>query len=283
MIHSGQFCNTGKVSPAGDNTYSVVKSMSVVLICGANSGIGRRFAIAFSQRPEVHTIYALDHSFPSPQDSSSKSDLVNLAPSKIKTIPVDVTKEQEVHQACDRISHELNTSAAALDVVIYSAGVRGLDPAVSITQFSDVSKAETLHTMSVETMERTLRTNSVGTFIFLRALIPLLRKSNDTPTKVVVMSSRMGSIGHNNLGGSYAYRASKAAQNALVRSMAADVPEVCWLLVHPGRVETGLVVVKEDGAMSAEESVADMMKLIDNTGRERSGHFVDRFGVAIPW
>ena len=39
--------------------------------------------------------------------------------------------------------------------------------------------------------------------------------------------------------------------------------EALFALVHPGRLETGLVSVKEDGAIDIEESVHDMLKLID--------------------
>lgn len=81
----------------------------------------------------------------------------------------------------------------------------------------------------------------------------------------------------------YAYRASKAALNAIIKSFAIDVPEVTFLLLHPGRVETGLVEWKEEGAVSAEESVRDCMLVIDGLESDESGTFTDRFGVIIPW
>lgn len=93
----------------------------------------------------------------------------------------------------------------------------------------------------------------------------------------------MGSVGANSAGGGYAYRASKAALNAVVRSFAIDVPEVAVLLLHPGRVETGLVGWREEGAISAEESLGDCLKIIEGLEREGSGRLVDRFGEVIPW
>lgn len=56
-----------------------------------------------------------------------------------------------------------------------------------------------------------------------------------------------------------------------------------FLLLHPGRVETGLVGWKEEGAISVEESLADCIRVIDQEGRLESGAFVDRFGVQIEW
>jgi glycerol-3-phosphate O-acyltransferase len=69
----------------------------------------------------------------------------------------------------------------------------------------------------------------------------------------------------------------------VVRSFAVDVPGVVWVLCHPGRVETGLVKGREEGAISAEESVEGMVKLIERWGERDSGGYYDRFGEVIPW
>lgn len=107
----------------------------------------------------------------------------------------------------------------------------------------------------------------------------------DPPARAVVMGSRMGSVGANDVGGGYAYRASKAALNAVLKSLSMDVPDVCFASVHPGRVETGLVKEKEEGAISVEESLKDLLPLIEKLGDGdlASGCFVDRFGKAINW
>lgn len=107
----------------------------------------------------------------------------------------------------------------------------------------------------------------------------------EPPARAVVMGSRMGSIGANATGGGYAYRASKAALNAILKSMSVDVPDVCFASVHPGRVETGLVKEKEEGAVSVEECMEELLPLIEKLGDGKlaSGCFVDRFGDAIKW
>lgn len=93
----------------------------------------------------------------------------------------------------------------------------------------------------------------------------------------------MGSVASNSSGGGYAYRASKAALNAVVKSLSIDVPEVAFLLLHPGRVETGLVGWKEDGAISVEESLGDCLRVMEGMGKGGVVRFVDRFGEVIPW
>lgn len=107
----------------------------------------------------------------------------------------------------------------------------------------------------------------------------------DPPARAVVMGSRMGSVGGNTTGGGYAYRASKAALNAILKSMSVDVPDVCFASVHPGRVETGLVKEKEEGAVSVEECLNELLPLIEKLGDGKlaSGCFVDRFGDTIKW
>ena len=98
----------------------------------------------------------------------------------------------------------------------------------------------------------------------------------------------MGSLANNApgiraAGSAYAYRSSKAALNAMVRSFAVDVPEVTWVMCHPGRVETKLVKWKEPDAISADESVEGLLPLIEGWSRNDSGNFYDRFGDTIPW
>lgn len=172
-----------------------------------------------------------------------------------------------------------------ISLVIHCAGTRGLVPHVPIGGPADVASAETLEAMDAATLLRTYEVNVVGTFNALTAVLPNLRLAR-RPT-VAVLSSRMGSVAGNVVGGGYAYRASKAALNAVVRSMSVDVPEVFFAMVHPGRVETGLVCVKEDGAISPEESLGDLLPLFERFGDDHggfgSGCYVDRFGQSIQW
>ncbi|KAL1639718.1 hypothetical protein SLS58_007616 [Diplodia intermedia] len=183
-------------------------------------------------------------------------------------------------------------------LIIHSAGIRGLVPTHEAARPHDVAGAETMAAMDAATMRRAFEINTVAAFTLIKALVPTFRMNSspaaDKP-KFVVMASRMGSVGSNGTnpgasnvagGGGYAYRASKAALNAVVRSFSVDVPEVDFALVHPGRVETNLVRTKEEGAIDVGESVADVLKLIDRLGQEEelsSGCFVDRFGTVIPW
>jgi len=242
--------------------------MPTILISGAASGLGHAFLTAYSSQAYTNII-AID-----------KEPIPTANQSNVSVFTVDVTKEESV----EALEQQLRKQP--IDLVIHSAGIRGLVPAVEAEHPNDVAACETMEVMEFATLTRTFQINAAGTFNLFRALMPNLRKAKEP--KVIVMSSRMGSLGNNAAGNraagaAYAYRASKAALNAIVRSFAVDVPEVSFVLCHPGRVETKLVRCKEEGAISAEESVNGLLPLIDRWGRQDSGKFYDRFGERIEW
>jgi len=256
--------------------------MQTIFISGAGNGIGKALLYHYVHDPSCN-ILALDRSFKHKTVAQAFPDLPHTVHSRIELFAVDVTKAKEVIAAGKRI----DMTEGAIDLIIHSAGVRGLVPELPIHSYSDVAKTETLDAMTAETLQQTLSINTVGTFLLLKALLPALRRSviiqpGSTP-KVIVMGSRMGSVGGNTAGGGYAYRASKAALNAVVKSMSIDVPDAIFAIVHPGRIETGLVSIKEDGAMSPEEALKDLLPFIDGLQKKDSGRFCDRFGVEIPW
>jgi NAD(P)-dependent dehydrogenase (short-subunit alcohol dehydrogenase family) len=241
--------------------------MPTILITGAASGLGAAFLAAY--QPQPHTkIIALD------------IQPIQTSHPDVHPHTLDLTHEPSV------LSLATNLSTEPIDLIIHSAGIRGLVPSLEHQHPNNVAACETLSGMNLETITRTFQINTVATFSLLRALLPSLQLAKQP--KVIVMSSRMGSLANNTrpnaaAGSAYAYRASKAALNMIVRSFAVDVPGVVWVLCHPGRVETGLVRGKEEGAIEAEESVGGILPLIERWGESDSGRYYDRFGEAIPW
>lgn len=271
---------------------SLPSNIPTILITGAFSGLGRAFFEHFATASRAESSHDASPSFRvigidrqpwadkhgNPQPSHAHGP--NSA-----YVQADIT--QPPHELEALVRRWIGGEDTPLTLVIHSAGVRGLVPSLPIRKSDDVAAAETLGVMDATTMMGTYEVNVVGALNVVTAVLPSLRvaAARGLRPKVVVMSSRMGSVGANQTGGGYAYRASKAALNAVVRSMSIDVPEVCFALMHPGRVETGLVSIKEDGAMTCEESLRTMLPVLDRLGEGhlRSGCFVDRFGVEIPW
>ncbi|KAI9717697.1 MAG: hypothetical protein M1828_007100 [Chrysothrix sp. TS-e1954] len=280
--------------------------MPTILISGAGSGIGHQFLTHYSTQPTT-TIHALDVSWPETASKSSNS------PATIHRHTVDTSSPSSI----DALSKALQ--GQAIDLFIHSAAVRGLVKAQVEKGVQDPKEAETLEVMDKETMSVCLGVNVVGSFLLIRSLLPNLRKSEAKGgARCVIMGSRMGSMAANNVsfphsasppvspsldfpplhpprvttplthtqpqdGGSYAYRASKAGLNALVKSFSIDVPDVIFAVLHPGRVESRMTHVREEGAVDSDEAVEMMVPKIEGLGRGDSGSFFTREGESVPW
>ena len=257
-----------------------------IVVTGAFSGIGKAFVRAYLEHSDSSIVaidrrYSREHLSWDQRDASIQNAITTYrkdvgddsAEPRVLVLSIDITDEAQLAQL---------SSIQDVAIVIHCAGVRGLVPSIPVSQSTDVACAETMDTMTSQTMTETFHINAIGTFLLIRTLTPVLRNNGG---KVIIMGSRMGSIGNNSTGGGYAYRASKAALNAIVKSFSIDVPEVTFVTVHPGRVESNLVGegVKEDGAIEAAESVKDLLELIPRLRKKESGRFIDRFGGEIVW
>ena len=106
------------------------------------------------------------------------------------------------------------------------------------------------------------------------------------------LSARVGSIGDNRLGGWYAYRAAKAAQNQFMRTFAIELrranPAAACLLLHPGTVDTPLSRPFQSGVepgrlFAPELAAGHLLAVIASATPADSGRFLAWDGQAIPW
>ena len=111
-------------------------------------------------------------------------------------------------------------------------------------------------------------------------------------SKVVLITSRAGSIAGNVEGGGYGYRMSKAALNMAGVSLARDLAarQTAVLILSPGTVLTDMVrdaferaSVAPSGVPSADEVAPLLCARIDALDMASTGSFVGRNGEAIPW
>jgi NAD(P)-dependent dehydrogenase (short-subunit alcohol dehydrogenase family) len=93
----------------------------------------------------------------------------------------------------------------------------------------------------------------------------------------------MGSIADNDSGGRYGYRASKAAFNAIGKSLAEDlkVRGIAVAQLHPGWVQTRMV--NFNGLISTEESAAGLIERIEALDLSNTGGFWHSNGEQLPW
>lgn len=101
--------------------------------------------------------------------------------------------------------------------------------------------------------------------------------------RIVTITSMLGSIAQNTLGGLYAYRASKAAVNAVMRSMAVDLARrgIIAAPIHPGWVKTDLGGAQ--APLSPEDAIAGVRRVIAGLTPEQAGSFLCFDGTTLPW
>jgi NAD(P)-dependent dehydrogenase (short-subunit alcohol dehydrogenase family) len=101
--------------------------------------------------------------------------------------------------------------------------------------------------------------------------------------RVVNLSSMLGSMELNDRGGLYAYRASKAAVNAITKSMALDLADrgITAIALHPGWVRTDMGGKGAD--LDIETSIRGMRGVIDKLTADDSGKFLSWDGGEMPW
>lgn len=106
------------------------------------------------------------------------------------------------------------------------------------------------------------------------------------------ISAKVGSIGDNQLGGWYGYRASKAALNMFMRTVAIEYgrssPQTLVVTLHPGTTDTRLSLpfqrnVPPEKLFSVERTVSQLMNVIEQLQEGDSGQFFSWDGSRLPW
>ena len=132
--------------------------------------------------------------------------------------------------------------------------------------------------------------NAFGAILLAQALDPLLDRQR--PLHLASLSARVGSIGDNRLGGWYSYRAAKAAQNQLLRTLAIEwqrrLPLACVALLHPGTTATPLsepfrASVPPERLFSPRQAAEQLLTVLAGQTPEHSGGFLAWDGQTIPW
>jgi len=137
-----------------------------------------------------------------------------------------------------------------------------------------------LSDLDPEAIRRQFEVNALAPLLLARALTPLMPEGS----KLVLMTSRMGSIEDNSSGGSYGYRMSKVALNIAGKSLAVDLRSrgIAVAILHPGLVKTRMIQFNPNG-ISPEDSVRGLIARIDELTLNNSGSFLHANGSVLPW
>ena len=139
-------------------------------------------------------------------------------------------------------------------------------------------------------LEQQFGINAIAPILLAKAIEPLLVR--DQPFHFASLSARVGSIGDNRTGGWYGYRAAKAAQNQLLRSLSIEWarrwPMATVSLLHPGTTDTNLSrpfqsFVAPDKLFSPERAARQLVAILLEQTPEQSGAFLAWDGQSIDW
>ena len=159
----------------------------------------------------------------------------------------------------------------SLDLLVNNAGVfLDKNPDSSYIALGDLNE---------KILSDTLQINTIAPLLVTQTLLPAL--SNGKMKTIVNISSSLGSIARNHDGGRYAYRASKAALNAITRRLAIDLKGFIAISIHPGWVKTDMGGSNAD--ITVEKSVTGMRNVIVKLMATDSGSFFDYSGKTLEW
>ncbi len=137
-------------------------------------------------------------------------------------------------------------------------------------------------------LARSFALNAIGPALIMKHVLPLLPRSGRAV--FATLSARVGSIGDNRLGGWYAYRASKAALNQIVRTAAVELarrsPDALCIALHPGTVATALsapFAATGRDVLTPAEAARHLLAVIEKLTIEANGGFFDWRGQRVPW
>ena len=194
----------------------------------------------------------------------------------------------KVTAVCRESSTELEAVAVQIVEGVDVTGKAGIDQIVASLQGQPIDLLinnagvllnEILGEIDFDSLRMQMETNAFAPIRVSEALLPNLHAGS----KIANITSRMGSIADNDSGGHYGYRASKAAFNALGRSLAMDVKTrgIAVAQLHPGFVKTRMV--NFGGLISPEESAAGLAERIEALNLENTGSFWHSNGEELPW
>lgn len=223
--------------------------MKTILITGANRGIGLALARQFAARGD-RVIGVCRHG----------SEALEQTGARVEA-GVDVTDDAALAALAQRLGD------TRIDTLVLNAGILGNESLGAIDA------------AGFDSIRRQFEVNALGPLRVAQALLDRLAEG----AKVGIVTSRMGSVADNDSGGYYGYRASKAAVNAIGKSLAVDLRPrgITVVLLHPGFVSTDMVGGR--GEVSPEHAARQLVERLDRVTLAQSGTFWHANGSPLPW
>ena len=224
-------------------------------VLGANGAIGQAILNALRADPRCAEVVALSRSLPS--DDACRVDF--------------------------RAPDTLQTAAQALQT---GGPIHLMVDATGVLSDSVVKPEKRLDDLQADALQHLMQINAIGPALWARHAWPCMA----TGERVIwaKLSARVGSIEDNHKGGWYGYRASKAALNMFLQTLAIEAarrrPLAIVAALQPGTVRSPLSApFAHEGAFEPDDAAHRLLQVLDQLPPQGRAHFVDHAGLSIPW
>ena len=232
------------------------KTTRIALVTGANRGIGFEVCRQLAGKGFIVLLTARDA-----RKAKAAADALNRA-GRVESLALDVDDADSIAKAAAEVAGQYER----LDVLINNAGI-------------NYDTWETVENADIDgTVMETITTNLLGPWRVCQAFLPLLRRSKSA--RIVNVSSESGSLSEMGAGPP-AYQVTKAALNALTRTLAGELRGSHILVnsVCPGWVATDM---GGTGGRPVAEGAAGIVWAATLPDDGPSGGFF-RDGKPLPW
>jgi len=225
--------------------------MTSAVVIGASGAIGR----ALVQQIVASGLYGPIFAFARSEMSASAA---------VRAGHIDVTDERSIAGAAALVAEQ-----GPVGLVIVATG---------ILHGPGISPEKSMAALDPAVMSAVFAVNAIGPALVAKHFLLLMPRRGRSV--FAALSARVGSIEDNRLGGWYAYRASKAALNQVIRTLAIEAtrtrPDAVVVGLHPGTVASGLSgpFRSADGKpapFTPEESAAHLMRVVKTLSPDDSG------------
>ncbi len=248
---------------------------SRALVTGASRGIGLEFVRQLLAAPNFVRVFATCRR---PALAPQLAALASQEP-RLRVVALDVADETQVEAA----AREVATDTDRLHLVVNAAGV--LHEAAA-----GMAPEKRLADVRADALAASFAVNAFGPLLVAKQFERLL--AHRDRAVFASISARVGSIGDNRLGGWYAYRGAKAAQNMFTKSLSVEWARsrrnVVCVALHPGTTDTDLsrpfqANVRPEKLFTVERTVRQLLGVIDGLAPGDTGRFLAWDGSEVQW
>jgi NAD(P)-dependent dehydrogenase (short-subunit alcohol dehydrogenase family) len=245
--------------------------LKTALIVGGGRGIGLGFVRQLLAQDSIERVYATY------RQVESATELLAIDNFRLCCMQMDITDEAQIAA----VVRQIQTETAALHYVVNCVGV---------LHEGEMQPEKSLRHINSEQLLRYFQVNTIGAILLFKQVQPLIKHPDRSI--LATLSAKVGSIGDNQVGGWYGYRASKAALNMLIRTTAIEYKRTCpqtiLVALHPGTTDTQLSQpfqrnVPPEKLFSVDRTVSQLLTVIDGLTPSDSGEFYSWDGSRLPW